>query len=130
MPSPGWVEENRWLGVTQYFANPRFVDPEGGILGNTNNKMVDRDFPLHVSFTWGDTQRITRLSRLMEDTARSIRATVSSRRSLTLFRPLRATSYRWSRVTCGSSSETAPDGTPERRRQSARWRCLRNGTAR
>jgi penicillin amidase len=60
MPSPGWEEDNRWLGVTQYFANPRFVDPEGGLLGNTNNKTVDRDFPLHVTFDWGDTQRITR----------------------------------------------------------------------
>jgi penicillin amidase len=67
MPSPGWEEDNRWLGITQYFANPRFVDPDGGLLGNTNNKSVDRDFPLHVSFDWGDTQRITRLTRLMQD---------------------------------------------------------------
>jgi penicillin amidase len=67
MPSPGWEEDNRWLGVTQYFANPSFVDPEGGLLGNTNNKTVDRDFPLHVTFDWGDTQRITRLTRLMQD---------------------------------------------------------------
>ncbi|OAN70012.1 penicillin acylase [Jannaschia sp. EhC01] len=66
MPSRGWVEGNRWQGITQYFANPTFIDPERGILGNTNNKMVDRDFPLHVSFHWGDTQRITRLGRLME----------------------------------------------------------------
>jgi penicillin amidase len=66
MPSPGWIEDNRWQGLTQYFANPRFVDPESGLLGNTNNKSVDRDFPLHVSFEWGDTQRITRLERLMD----------------------------------------------------------------
>ncbi|GAB5446085.1 penicillin acylase family protein [Gymnodinialimonas sp.] len=66
MPSRGWVEGNRWQGITQYFANPTFIDPESGVLGNTNNKMVDREFPLHVSFSWGDTQRITRLSRLME----------------------------------------------------------------
>lgn len=66
MPSRGWIEGNRWQGITQYFANPTFLDPESGILGNTNNKMVDREFPLHVSFQWGDTQRIQRLSRLME----------------------------------------------------------------
>ncbi|ABD55244.1 penicillin acylase family protein [Jannaschia sp. CCS1] len=66
MPARGWVEGNRWQGTTQYFANPTFLDPESGILGNTNNKMVERAFPLHVSFLWGDTQRITRLSRLME----------------------------------------------------------------
>jgi len=66
MPSRGWVPGNRWQGITQYFANPTFLDPESGLLGNTNNKMVEREFPLHVSFAWGDTQRITRLSRLMD----------------------------------------------------------------
>ncbi len=66
MPSAGWLAENRWQGVTQYFANPRFLDPDGGILGNTNNQMVERDFPLHVSFEWSDTQRVQRWQRLMQ----------------------------------------------------------------
>ncbi|UWQ93979.1 penicillin acylase family protein [Rhodobacteraceae bacterium M385] len=66
MPSRGWVEGNLWQGTTQYFANPTFLDPESGVLGNTNNKMVERDFPLHVSYFWGDTQRIQRLGLLME----------------------------------------------------------------
>jgi len=118
MPSPGWIEANRWQGVTQYFANPTFVDPDSGILGNTNNKTVDRDFPLHVSFTWGDTQRITRLSRLME--AREVHTrdsfieaqldTVSAAARNIL--PLVARDL-W------FTGETAPDGTPERRRQRA-----------
>jgi penicillin G amidase len=118
MPSPGWVEENRWLGVTQYFANPRFVDPEGGILGNTNNKMVDRDFPLHVSFDWGDTQRITRLTRLMQDRQVHTRdsfieaqldsVSAAARNVL----PLVARDL-W------FIEEAAPEGTPDRRRQQA-----------
>jgi penicillin G amidase len=118
MPSPGWIEDNRWQGVTQYFANPRFVDPESGILGNTNNKMVDRDFPLHVSFHWGDTQRITRLTRLME--AREVHTrdsfieaqldTVSAAARNIL--PLVARDL-W------FVDETTPPGTPERRRQRA-----------
>ncbi len=66
VPSPGWVAENRWQGVTQYSANPTFLDPEGGILGNTNNRMIDRPFPLHVSHSWGDTQRIRRWEHLMQ----------------------------------------------------------------
>jgi len=67
MPSPGWAEENLWLGTFPYSANPRFVNPPGGVLGNTNNKLVDRPFPLHVSFVWGDTQRIERWRKLMQD---------------------------------------------------------------
>ena len=66
MPSRGWVEENRWHGQYPYSANPEFVAPAGGILGNTNNKTVDRPFPLHVSYVWGDTQRINRWQKLMQ----------------------------------------------------------------
>ncbi len=64
-PAAGWVAENRWRGTLPYSANPRFVEPAGGILGNTNNKILDRPFPLHVSHDWGDTQRINRWLRLM-----------------------------------------------------------------
>jgi penicillin amidase len=118
MPSPGWIEGNRWQGVTEYFANPSFLDPESGILGNTNNKTVDRDFPLHVSFSWGDTQRITRLNRLMEARAVHTRDsfieaqldTVSAAARNIL--PLVARDL-W------FTGETAPEGTPERRRQRA-----------
>jgi penicillin amidase len=118
MPSPGWEPENRWLGVTQYFANPSFVDPDGGLLGNTNNKTVDRAFPLHVTFDWGDTQRITRLTRLMQDREVHTRDsfveaqldTVSAAARNIL--PLVARDL-W------FIEEAAPEGTPDRRRQQA-----------
>ena len=118
MPAPGWVAANRWQGMTLYFANPRFVDPESGMLGNTNNRTVDRAFPLHVTHDWGDTQRITRLSRLME--ARDVHTrdsfieaqldTVSAAARNIL--PLVARDL-W------FTGEAAPAGTPERRRQRA-----------
>ncbi len=60
LPSPGWIAENRWQGQSPYAANPEFLTPKGGILGNTNNKTVDRPFPLHVSYDWGDSQRVQR----------------------------------------------------------------------
>jgi penicillin amidase len=66
LPAPGWMPENRWQGFLGYAANPEFVDPDGGILANTNNKLIDRPFPLHVSYEWGDTQRIQRIQRLMQ----------------------------------------------------------------
>lgn len=66
LPSLGWRAENRWQGRMPYSSNPGFVAPVGGILGNTNNKTVDRPFPNHVSFNWGDTQRIQRWQRLMQ----------------------------------------------------------------
>jgi penicillin amidase len=42
------------------------VNPPSGILGNTNNKTVDRPFPRHLTFRWGDTQRIQRWLTLMQ----------------------------------------------------------------
>ena len=66
MPAPGWEGRNRWLGMLPYADNPLIKNPESGILGNTNNKMVDRPFPQHVSFDWGDTQRIQRWLTLMK----------------------------------------------------------------
>ncbi|WP_300030010.1 penicillin acylase family protein [uncultured Roseobacter sp.] len=66
MPSPGWIAANRWQGRLPYASNPEFTAPNGGILGNTNNKTVDRPFPNHVSYTWGDTQRVQRWQRLMQ----------------------------------------------------------------
>lgn len=66
MPSQGWRRENRWQGRAPYAANPEFINPRGGILGNTNNKTVERPFPNHVTFSWGDTQRINRWRRLMQ----------------------------------------------------------------
>ncbi len=66
IPAPGWLPQNRWQGSLGYRSNPEFTDPEGGILGNTNNKITDRPFPFHVSHKWEDTQRVQRWQRLMQ----------------------------------------------------------------
>ena len=118
MPSPGWLAENRWQGRLNPSANPSFVHPEGGILGNTNNKSVDRPFPFHVSFDWGDTQRVQRWERLMQSREVHTREsfieaqldTVSITARTLL--PLVARDL-W------FTGEAAPEGTPERRRREA-----------
>ncbi|MDE0303750.1 MAG: penicillin acylase family protein [Albidovulum sp.] len=66
-PSDGWKPVNRWLGLKPYSENPALTNPESGILATTNNKLVDRPFPDHVSFDWGDTQRISRLLTKLEN---------------------------------------------------------------
>ncbi len=118
MPSQGWLPENVWQGAMEPAASPTFVDPDGGILGNTNNKVIDRPFPLHLSYLWGDTQRIERWRRLMQNREVHTREsfieaqldTVSfTARSLL---PLIARNL-W--YTAG----TMPEGTAERRRKEA-----------
>ena len=66
MPSLGSNPRNLWDGMMPYASNPEFIEPLGGLLGNTNNKTVERPFPNHISFTWGDTQRVQRWQRLMQ----------------------------------------------------------------
>ena len=118
LPSPGWIATNRWQGTMPFAANPGFVAPAGGILGNTNNKTVDRPFPNHVSFLWGDTQRVQRWQRLMQNRQVHTRDsfieaqldTVSfTARSLL---PLIGAEL-W------FTGEAAPEGTPLRNRQRA-----------
>jgi penicillin amidase len=65
LPAFGWKAENRWLGTFPQDTNPEFVNPKGGLVGNTNNKMIDRPYPEHVSHSWGDTQRVKRWQRMM-----------------------------------------------------------------
>ncbi|MDE3123340.1 MAG: penicillin acylase family protein [Paracoccaceae bacterium] len=66
MPNQGWLPQNRWLGMRPYSDNPQWIDPPSGILGNTNNKIVDRPFPDNFSASWGDTERIQRWLTLMK----------------------------------------------------------------
>jgi len=66
MPSPGWIAANRWQGMRPYAQNPHVVNPDSGLIGNTNNKIIDAPFPDHMSYDWGDTQRIQRWLTLMK----------------------------------------------------------------
>ena len=118
MPAPGWIAENRWQGYFPYAQNPRFVNPAGGIVGNTNNKTVDRPFPLDVSHFWGDSQRVQRWTRLMQGRevhsresfiAAQLDTTSPAARNLL---PLVAANL-W------FTGEAAPEGTTERMRQRA-----------
>ncbi len=118
LPSYGYLPENRWQGRFPYSDNPEFVNPDGGILGNTNNKTVDRPFPDHVSFHWGDNYRISRWRRLMQvrqvhtrDSFIEAQLDTVSEAAVTLVRLMSAD--------LGFTGEAAEAGTPERKRQTA-----------
>ncbi len=118
IPSPGWIEVNRWQGLMPYAANPEFIDPIGGILGNTNNKTLERPFPYHVSYVWGDTQRIQRWRRLMQSREVHTRESFIEAQLDTVSFTARAllplvAKDLW------FTAEAAPGGTPEAQRQRA-----------
>ena len=118
LPSQGWRAENRWRGRAPYVANPQFIAPRGGILGNTNNKTVERPFPNHVSFVWGDTQRIHRWEKLMQNREVHTRDSFIEAQLDTVSQAARTLL-----VLVGAdlwfTGESAPEGSPERLRQEA-----------
>ncbi|MDQ2092813.1 penicillin acylase family protein [Rhodalgimonas zhirmunskyi] len=118
MPTFGWKAQNRWEGIFPYAANPEFVSPQGGIVGNTNNKTVDRPFPANVSSDWGDTQRVARWSRLMQLRQVHTRDSFIEAQLDTVSPTARSLLPLVGRD-LWFTGEPAPDGTPERRRQRA-----------
>ncbi len=118
MPSPGWLSENRWQEDFGYKANPEVTDPEGGILGNTNNKVTDKPFPFHVSHEWSDTQRVQRWQRLMQTREVHTRESFIEAQLDTVSITARALLPLVARD-LWFTGEAAEVGTPERRRRDA-----------
>jgi penicillin amidase len=118
LPAPGWLDQNRWKGLSPYAANPEFISPPGGIVGTTNNKIVDRPFPLHVSFDWGDTQRVQRWTRLMQSRQVHTRDSFIEAQ-LDTVSPTARTLLPLIGADLWFTGEAAPEGTPERQRQVA-----------
>ena len=118
LPVPGWNAENRWQGIIPVAANPEFLNPPGGILGNTNNKVVDRPFPLHVSHDWGDSQRVQRWQRLMQSRQAHTRDSFIEAQ-LDTVSPAARNILPLIGADLWFTGEAAPRGTPERKRQDA-----------
>ena len=118
MPAPGWLAQNRWQGLFPASANPEFVNPNGGILGNTNNKTVERPFPLHVSFDWGDSQRVQRWQRLMQSRQVHTRDSFIEAQ-LDTVSPTARSLLPLIGAELWFTGAPAPQGTPERQRQIA-----------
>jgi penicillin amidase len=116
MPAPGWTGSNRWTGMLPYSDNPRDIAPASGLLGNTNNKITDAPFPRHVSFGWGDTQRIQRFIALMKERNIHTRDSFIEAQSDTVS-PTARTLLPLIGADLWFTGDPAAEGTPERQRQ-------------
>ena len=118
LPAPGWVDDNLWDGMLSPDVAPLFVEPAGDLLGNTNNKAVDRPFPKHVSYHYGDTQRIQRWRRLMQSREVHTRESFMEAQLDVVSFTARSLLPLIGRDLWFTSA-AAPDGTVERRRKRA-----------
>lgn len=70
LPKPGWTGEFEWDGFVPYAEMPSIVDPECGYLVTANNRVVDDDYPHHVTTDWLDGYRAQRITDLIEARAK------------------------------------------------------------
>ena len=118
LPALGSDPAVGFKGLLPYADNPSFRNPTSGLLGNTNNKTVDRPFPNHVSFDWGDTQRIQRWLSLMQ--AREVHTRESFiEAQLDTVNPTARSLLPLIGADLWFTGEAAPEGTPEHLRQRA-----------
>jgi penicillin amidase len=118
MPHYGYLPQNRWDGHRPFDTNPGWIDPTGGIVGNTNNKITNAPFPAHVSFSWSDSQRVNRWRLLMQAREVHTRDSFIEAQSDTVSYTARSIlpligADLW------FTGEAAPGGTPEKLRQDA-----------
>ncbi len=118
IPSQGWLQKNRWQGFKPFASNIRSINPKSGIIANTNNKTTDAPFPDHVSFNWGDTQRIQRLEKLLNEREVHTRESFIQAQLDTVSFSARALLPLIGRE-LWFTTDPAPSGTPLRQRQIA-----------
>ncbi len=109
IPSPGWVATNRWQGTFPYTDNFRVENPAAGLLGNTNNKTVDRPFPQHVIQRW--------LTLMQQREVHTRDSFIEAQ--LDTVSPTARTLLPLIGADLWFTGAAAPDGTPERLRQRA-----------
>ena len=67
--TPGWETENQWHWVLKQENLPLVLPGKEGLILNTNNSFLQRDFPNHMSFNWGDEQRLLRATKMINNRA-------------------------------------------------------------
>ena len=62
--SLGWKTENQWDLSLKKEIQPMILPNKGGLFLNTNNSFLEEEFPNHLSFNWGDEQRLLRATKM------------------------------------------------------------------
>jgi penicillin G amidase len=67
LPKPGWTGEFEWDGWVPYEEMPELVDPDQGFIVTANNRVVDDDYPHHITSDWFDGYRAARVEQLLQE---------------------------------------------------------------
>ncbi len=63
VPVPGWTGEYEWVGEVPFEEMPHALNPKRGYIINTNNKVVEDDYPHYLGSIWMNGYRSRRLEQ-------------------------------------------------------------------
>lgn len=66
LPVPGWTDEYEWEGFVPWDELPTVVNPKEGYIATANNKVVGDQYPYHITDSWAQPYRQTRIQQLLE----------------------------------------------------------------
>lgn len=67
LPVPGWTDEYGWDGYIPFDELPRIVNPPEGFISSANNKVIDDDYPYHLSHIWSQPYRQARIQEVLSE---------------------------------------------------------------
>jgi penicillin G amidase len=70
LPKPGWTGEFEWEGTIPYDELPKLVNPPGGYIVTANNRIVDDDYPHHITSEWMTGYRAQRIEEMLGERER------------------------------------------------------------
>ncbi|MGZ8995246.1 MAG: penicillin acylase family protein [Rhodospirillales bacterium] len=65
MPVPGWTGEAEAQGEIPFAALPRVFNPQGDVIINANNRIVDKSYPFYLGDGWDAGFRAERIAELI-----------------------------------------------------------------
>jgi penicillin amidase len=64
-PVPGWTGEYEWKGTIPFEDLPTTFNPERGFVATANHRLVDVDYPYHLTHDWELGHRARRITALL-----------------------------------------------------------------
>jgi penicillin amidase len=67
VPVPGWEKDYKWEGFVPFDRLPRIFNPENGFIVTANNKIVNVDYPFHLSLDSAPEYRAKRITERLKE---------------------------------------------------------------
>ncbi|WP_442593993.1 penicillin acylase family protein [Neobacillus sp. D3-1R] len=65
LPVPGWTGEYEWEGYIPFNELPKVVNPPSGFISTANNKVINDQYPYHISHNWAQPYRQMRIQEFL-----------------------------------------------------------------